>query len=70
MPNGDGGNLKVFAVFNLHHVPHEQWHVAIANHLRAIAGEFEAKGLSLPSGQVTHHSADGQSRAIFEYSQR
>ena len=70
MPNGDGGNLKVFAIFNLHHVPHQQWHVVTARHLRAIADEIEASGLALPVGEVTNHSADGKSRAIFEYSQR
>jgi hypothetical protein len=72
MPNGDGGNLKVNAIFNLHDVPHEQWHIVTARHLRAIADEIEADGLKLPGprGRVTNHSDDGKSRAIFEYSVR
>lgn len=53
MPNGDGGNLKVMGIFNLHSIPREQWHIVVARHLRSMADEI-----------------DGQSRAMFEYSQR
>ena len=70
MPNGDGGNLKVNAIFNLHNVPHEQWYVVTARHLRAIADEIENNGLQLPRGRVTNHSDNDKSRAIFEYSVR
>ena len=71
MPNGDGGNLKVNAIFDLHDVPHKQWHVVTARHLRAIADKIETDGLKIPGpGQVTIYSDDGTLRAGFEYIER
>ena len=71
MPNGDGGNLKMFAIFNFHNVEPEQWNTEAARHLRIFADYIETNGLNLPSGRFENGTLyERHGRSIFEYSQR
>jgi len=71
MPNGDGGNLKMFAIFNLHDVAREQWHIETARHLRFFADQIETNGLDLPVGKIVNDTqGQGHGRGICEYNER
>jgi hypothetical protein len=71
MPNGDGGNLKMFAIFNLHDVDREQWHMEVAHHLRFFADQIETNGLDLPVGKIVNDTREqGRGRAVCEYNER
>lgn len=71
MPNGEGGNLKMFAIFNLHEVDRKQWHIETARHLQFFADQIEAKGLDLPAGKIVNDTREqGHGRGICEYNER
>lgn len=76
MPNGEGGSLKMHAIFHLDDVDRKQWHTATARHLRFLADQIETKGFKffhgtgpLVSGKIVIPE-QGIGQGICEYSER